>query len=317
LSPAQHPIVTLTLNPALDVATSTPMVQPGPKLRCAAPRIDPGGGGLNVSRAIRVLGGKSLAIAALGGATGTQMEALLKAEEIDLRLLPAPGETRQSLAVTDEATGEQYRFVMPGPTWSDKSVMQAMIAIEMAVPSDSILVISGSQPVGIHDAFITELAKLLAGKARIVADTSGGPLKRMSVDKAGVSVLRMDAEEAETLAGARLESREDSADFATTLVSMGAADLVIMARGAEGSVMASANDRWFCEAAKVPVKSKVGAGDSFVAGFVLAMARGIEPPVALASGMAAASAAVMTPATELCRRADAEALVKVCAVSSI
>lgn len=317
MSPKQHPIVTLTLNPALDMATTAPRVLAGPKLRCAAPRVDPGGGGLNVSRAIHVLGGESLAIAALGGATGSQIEGLLKAEGLELCTFPAPGETRQSLAVTDESTGEQYRFVMPGPTWSDKEVMKALIAIEMAVPTNCILVVSGSQPVGFHDAFIMELAKILAGKAQIVADISGGPLKRISSEKAGLSVLRMDAEEAETLAGARLESREDSADFAATLVSMGVADLVIMARGADGSVMASAKDRWFCEAAKVPVKSKVGAGDSFVAGFVLATVRGLDPPDALAFGMAAASAAVMTPATELCRRADAEALVKVCAVSPI
>jgi 6-phosphofructokinase 2 len=127
----------------------------------------------------------------------------------------------------------------------------------------------------------------------------------------------MDAEEAETVAGARLNNRQESADFAQRLVQRGVAQRVIIARGPEGSVLATAAQRWFCKAADVPVKSKIGAGDSFVAAFVLALARGQSNPDALSYGAAAASAAVMTPATELCRRTDTEALLNLCPVSEI
>jgi 6-phosphofructokinase 2 len=128
-------------------------------------------------------------------------------------------------------------------------------------------------------------------------------------------VLRMDSEEAEAVAKTALTSRQDSADFAQKLALHGVANRVIIARGADGSVMATRDERWFCAAAKVPVVSKIGAGDSFVAGFVLAMSRGKTDVEALAQGVAAASAAVMTPATELCRASDVIALLEQCSVT--
>ncbi|MEF9602797.1 PfkB family carbohydrate kinase, partial [Paracoccus sp. PXZ] len=105
----QAPILTITLNPALDVTTAARQVVPDVKLRCEAPRFDPGGGGINVSRAIRAMGGDSTALVALGGATGQRIAALLEETGIPLHTLPAPGETRQSLTVDDRTIRQQYR----------------------------------------------------------------------------------------------------------------------------------------------------------------------------------------------------------------
>lgn len=110
-------ILTLTLNPTLDLATAVDAVVAGPKLRCDAPEIDPGGGGINVSRAVRILGGRSTAFAVSGGPTGEMLEHLLRGEGIAPVVLQGPGATHESFSVTDRATGAQYRFVLPGPPW--------------------------------------------------------------------------------------------------------------------------------------------------------------------------------------------------------
>lgn len=314
----QRPILTVTLNPALDLATEADEVRPGPKLRCDMARADPGGGGINVSRVVLRLGGQSMAFVALGGPTGDRVAALLKREKIVHRRFDAPGETRESLAVTDRGTGAQYRFVMPGPVWPRSAERSLLSALGAATSPGALVVLSGSIAPGLaHDLPERLLARIGRVGARLILDTSGETLAAAVQAPRPAHVLRMDAAEAETLAGAQLRTRGDSADFAESLVRRGAADIVVIARGPDGSVLATAKERWFAAAADVPVKSKVGAGDSFVAAFTLAMARGTALPRALQEGMAAASAAVMTEATELCRAADFRRLIAACPVSPV
>lgn len=312
------PILTVTLNPALDLSTATDSVHPGPKLRCDPPRVDPGGGGINISRVLARLRGEACAFVALGGATGERLTAALAAERIATLPFAAPGETRESLAVTDRATGRQFRFVLPGPAWPGTRVRAALSAIAGAAEPGALVVLSGSVPPGFPDDLPITLARRLARKgARLVLDTSGAVLARAADGGTGLHVLRMDAAEAEALAGGRLKTRGDSADFAETLARRGAAEIVVIARGADGSVLATARERWFAAAADVRVTSKVGAGDSFLAAFTLALARRRPLPRALQEGTAAASAAVMTEATELCRAADVRRLVAACPVGPI
>jgi len=311
-----HDILTLTLNPTVDLSTSVAHVVSGDKLRCAPPVTDPGGGGINVSRAIRLLGGESRALVALGGHNGDKLRALLEAEGIRLIPLQAPGETRLSLAVTDSSTGEQFRFVLPGPVWNETGLKAILAAITTAVPEAGFVVISGSIPRGLPADFPERACgKLGARGARVIVDTSGPALERMvGGTECHPYVLRMDHYEAEAIAGRALPSRRDSLDFASELVARGIAQVVIVARGADGSVLASDTHRLAADAAKVPVRSLVGAGDSFVGGFTLALARDDDLAHALQWGCAAASAAVMTDATALCTREDTEALFDRCPV---
>lgn len=313
----QRPILTLTLNPALDMSTEVPEMVPDQKLRCTDPLLDPGGGGLNVSRAIAALGGESLALVALGGLTGDRLAGLIRTEGVPFLALTAPGETRQSLTVTESTTGRQFRFMLPGPVWSVADQDRVFMLLRASARHGAIGVISGSQPPGVPVDFPSRLARSMPGLS-VVLDTSGPALREAVTHPIpGLFVLRMDGEEAEEIAGHPLHSRVDSADFAQSLVRNGVAQMVIVARGAEGSVLASADRRVFARAAKVVVKSKVGAGDSFVAGFVLALAKGQDPARAMAAGTAAASAAVMTDATQLCRLEDVERLLPECVTSDI
>lgn len=305
------PILTVTLNPAIDISTSTVHIVPGPKLRCTEPDVDPGGGGINVSRAIRILDGESTAFVALGGANGQWLASLLGETGISVMEYPAPGETRDSFAVTDGTTHGEYRFVLPGARWKATEIAAVLAAIVDAAPQGGFVVLSGSQPPGFSDDFPARLARKLKAKgARMVLDTSGAALVAVTTTPLGIDVLRMNHEEAADLAGHPLASRTESADFAQGLVRSGVANTVIVARGADGSVLATADERLFASAYEVPVKSRVGAGDCFVGAFTLSLARGETLAQALKLATATASAAVMTPGTKLCTLRDVKRLMQ-------
>lgn len=300
----QRPILTLTLNPALDIATRVPQVLPNDKLRCADPMFDPGGGGLNVSRAIHALGGESLALVALGGGTGDRLAGMLRAAGIFFLALRSPGETRQSLTVTEAATGKQFRFMLPGPDWRAEDQQQVFTLLGATAREGGIGVISGSQPPGVPADFAARLAQAMAGM-QVVLDTSGPALTdAVAHPIPGLAALRMDSHEAEGLAAHPLPLPQDTAAFGQSLRRAGVADRVIIARGAEGNVLCEEGRSIMASPPKVKPVSTVGAGDSFVAGLVLAMARGQDWGQALALATASAAAAVMTEATELCHPED-------------
>jgi 6-phosphofructokinase 2 len=313
------PILTLTLNPTVDYATTTPELRPEAKLRCSEPHIDPGGGGINVSRAILMLEGQSTALVSIGGPTGARLLELLALEGVPTVAFQGPGETRISFSVTDGATELQYRFVTPGPVWGEADVARALATVDRAAHPGSYVVLSGSQPPGVAKDF----PKILSGhvethRARLIVDTSGPALRNLVESPAApVHVLRTDDAEAEEIAGRPLPGAEDTARFAAGLVGRGVADAVILARGAEGSVLATAEGTWLARPAPVREVSKIGAGDSFVAAFTLALALGAPMPEALRQGVAASAAAVATEATRLCPKADVDRLLPGCTLEPV
>jgi len=312
-------ILTITLNPTVDYATTAPLILRDQKLRCTEPQIDPGGGGINVARAIRKLGGQATALVAIGGATGAHLLQLLALEGVPTVAFQGPGETRQSMTVNEDSSGEQLRFVMPGPSWSQADVARGLNSIDQAAGDGTFVVLSGSQPPGVAKDFPTILAEHVAGRqAHLIVDTSGPALQHLA-ERAhdAIHVLRMDGEEAEGLAGRPLPERADSAGFARVLVDRGVARNVIVARGADGSVLVSNDGAWHCVAPKVKVNSKVGAGDSFVGAFTLSAARGEPLQSSLQLGVAAASAAVASQATQLCDPKMTQEILADCTLSQI
>lgn len=303
-------ILTVTLNPALDLGTQVGAITPNVKLRCAPAHLDPGGGGINVSRAIRILGGQSRTFVVLGGHNGEHMAKLMTEAGLDLIIHPARGETRTSLSVIETDTGEQLRFMLPGPEWNRLDITSASASIAAAAQPGGLAVISGSIPPGVPESILLDLSRSLnARDVDVVIDTSGAALHIMAgATDSAAHVLRMNGEEADDLAGRPLAHLDESAEFAAHLVEQGVARIVIVARGEEGSVLATADRRLHAAAPAVPVHSLVGAGDSFVGAFAYGLAMEEDLARALARGVAAASAAVMTAGTKLCRREDAEAL---------
>jgi 6-phosphofructokinase 2 len=300
------PIVTLTLNPAIDGAAEADVVRPTHKIRTTGNRYDPGGGGINVARVSAELGGPALPVYLAGGATGVVLDELMVERGLVFRRVPIAGHTRISLAVLERSTGLEYRFVPEGPEVTPGEWLECLGVIDDL--DFDWLVVSGSRPPGLpDDCFVTLVGRAAARGARVVLDSSG-PALAATLAAGGVALVKPSHGEMRTLTGLPLESADEIAEAARALVETGRAGIVAVTMGHEGAILASREATLLRQAPPVPVVSATGAGDSFVGAMTLALAEGGPVVQAFLFGMAAGSASVMLPGTELCRRSDVERL---------
>lgn len=300
-------ILTLTVNPALDVSTSTEQVFSAHKLRCGTSRVDPGGGGVNVSRVVQRLGGRTLAVYTAGGPVGEAYRRLIEAERIPSLVVPIQGSTRQNFTVDETSTGKQFRFVLEGPELSEAEWSGCLDLVAQAIPVGGYVVASGSLPPGVPDDFYARVVRLTreAG-ARCIVDTSGPVLAEALAE--GVFLVKPSRRELGEHFGVTLDSEQSQIEAAVALVANGSADYVALTLGEAGAVLASKSGVVRLPVPSVQVLSTVGAGDSFLGAFVLRLAQDHPIEVAFRSAVAAGSATAMTPATELCQRGDVERL---------
>lgn len=302
-------IVTLTLNPTIDSNTNVKQVVPDHKLRCTRPHHEPGGGGLNVSRAIKKLGGESLALVTAGGVNGEWLKTVLDENGIYHSTVALSGLTRENLTVFEETSDNQYRFVMPGPKVSLEECEIFLKKLGEINPTPEYIVASGSLPPGAPVDFygrVAELGRELGSK--VIVDTSGEPLRQAV--KAGVFMVKPNMRELEHLVGCKIKGETQMKMHAEKMLRDRKSEVVVISLGAGGAFMVSKNESLHLRAPTVPIQSKVGAGDSMVAGMVLSLGRGRSLLESVKFGIAAGAAAVMTPGTELCRRKDTERLYK-------
>jgi 6-phosphofructokinase 2 len=296
-------ILTITLNPALDVTTTTERLLPQQKLRCDPPRYDPGGGGINVSRVIKELGGTSTAFAVLGGGTGTRIETMLRSVGIELDIWPIESDTRFSLTAMEAATGLHYRFVLPGPQITAAAGILAHLG-DIAGNYDYV-VASGSLPPGLPGDFYGQIADhAQRAGSRLILDTHGEALRSAMPHRP--FLIRLNHHEARELIGG--DPNEAAHQFARELIRRDAAENAIVTMGEQGAILATSERTIEIRPPRVAVRSMVGAGDSFVGALTLALSRGWPMPRAARYGVAAAAAAVTTEATELCKADKVEAL---------
>jgi 6-phosphofructokinase 2 len=296
------PILTVTLNPALDITTSTEKLTPQQKLRCSQPVLEAGGGGVNVSRAIQELGGESRAFVMLGGASGMQYRQALEASGIDCEFWQGDGNTRVSMTVMETVTGLHYRFVLPGPEQSPDEADKVLDALAQSMKQHyRFVVASGSLPPGLPDDFYARLAKKAreAGSA-VILDSSGPALRAALTGRP--QVLRVNHFEAREFAEGAGVAYLSVPDLARRLIAQGAAESVVITLGNDGAIAATPDEVAHVQAPDVKVVSAVGAGDSFVAALTLGLAKGWSLAEASRYGSAAAASAVTTHGTRLCLR---------------
>ena len=300
-------IVTITLNPAIDKSSSVAHVVPERKLYCKPPRFEPGGGGVNVSRAIQKLGGKSLLLYPAGGLTGKRLQELLDEEGLDHRPFPIVGMIRESLVILEESTGRQYRFGMPGPKLKKNEWEPFLQKLAVIDPPPDYMVASGSLPPGAPPDFYAQVARIGKKKGtKTIVDVSGIALKAALEE--GVFLIKPNVREFRELVGEDIKEESQIKAEAQKMVKNGRCEVLVISLGAAGALAVSEDFVEHILPPTVPIVSKVGAGDSMVAGIALSLARGNPLRESLLFGVAAGSAAVMTPGTELCRREDAERL---------
>ncbi len=301
-----HRIVTLCMNPALDITTSTDVVRPTDKLRCATARYDPGGGGINVAHVAEVLGASSTAVFPAGGPAGELVHNLLVAEGLAVRRVPIGGSTRESFTVNEISTVKQYRFVLPGPQLTVAEQTECLLQLRHAASSAAIVVASGSLPPGVPEDFYQQVANVCAELGALFAlDTSGGGLKHVN---AGVFLLKPSVRELRECVGRALETESEQLTAAHELIERGAAQHVLVSMGADGAMLVSHGGGQRFAPVTVPPGSGVGAGDAMLAGVAVGLVRGWSLSEATRLGVAAGAAMLLTPGTAPCTREDTERL---------
>ena len=299
------PIITLTLNPTIDGSSSAKVIRPLRKIRTTDERYHPGGGGINVARVVRELGGNALALYLAGGAPGNLLEDLLVRAKIDARRIPIKGYTRIAHTVFERSSRLEYRFVPEGPRISAREWNNCLAALESH--DVDYIVISGSLPRGLPaDAYhrVIEIAALK--HARVILDTSGAAL-RSTLNK-GVFLVKPSLGELEELFGQPFHNPEAAEAAARKLIAAGHAEIVAVTLGRDGAILVSKNGTWRISPPPIEARSAVGAGDSFVAAMTIAIVQGRPLDAALAYAVAAGTAAVLSPGAGLARSEDVERL---------
>ncbi|NVO31350.1 1-phosphofructokinase family hexose kinase [Hymenobacter lapidiphilus] len=300
-------IVTLTLNPTVDKSTTADHIIPDHKLRCEAPKFEPGGGGINVSRALRRLGSDSVAVFPVGGPSGQLLRQLLSEEHIEQRPIEVEGWTRENFIVVDASTSQQYRFGMPGTPLRPEEQQQMLQALQEFPEPPEFLVISGSLPPGVEPELLVRIAHAARELGvKVVADTSGPAL--LALLDAGVYLAKPNVGELSKMVGVEELDSQAVAGAAGQLVTEGKCEIVVVSMGPQGACIVSAAGADYVPAPSVKKRSTVGAGDSMVAGLVHGLSEGRNLRETARLGVACGTAATMNPGTELFRKADVDRL---------
>ena len=297
-------IVTITMNPAIDKSTEVDKLLPEKKLRCSELIVEAGGGGINVSKALKKLGGESLAIFPSAGPNGRLLEETLTSLKIKFQTISSKGNTRENMVIREKSTNAQYRFVMPGDGLSSNEMTECLRLIKECQPRPTIIVASGSLPPGIDDSFFATLASIAREMgAKYIVDTSDAPLKLAAEE--GVFLLKPNLHELSNLVGVDNLDIMDVDDAAMEVIQKGQCEVIVVSLGPAGALLVTKAGYEHIPAPTVQKKTTVGAGDSTVAGMVWMMSQGKSLREIVRFGVACGSAATMNSGTQLFNKEDA------------
>ncbi len=290
-------VITLTPNPAVDQTVFLDRLEVGDVNRFGTSQLDPAGKGVNVSRMVHRLGWPTIAFGFLAGETGRMIETALDAEGVPRYFVRVPGQTRINVAIVEGSAHRTTALFGPGPVVERDHVDTLLGLLRFWLPAAHVLVLAGSLPPGVPDTFYAGPIRLAHQQGlRVVLDTSGEPL-RHGVD-ARPHLIKPNREEAEQLLDRPLSTLDDIARGAVELVDRGI-ETVVISLGKDGAICARKDTVWHVRPPTVETRSTIGSGDSFIAGLVVALARGDDITDGLRVGAAAGAATAATPGTAL------------------
>ena len=300
-------ILTITPNPAVDLSTSVERIIPTHKLRGTSQRRDPGGGGVNVARVIKRLGGEARAIYPVGGAMGELLRKLLDSEGVVSQTFAIAGETREDFFVSEIDTGLQYRFILPGPRLVEAEWQECLKLVSSIEPFPRFVVASGSLPAGVPDDFYARIARIAKQRgARMILDTSGKALAIAVAE--GVHLIKPNLREMRELSGSEPSDAGEWEEAARAIVGNKRVGVVALTMGHLGAALITPDRVLRAKPLAVTPLSAVGAGDSFLAALIWRLASGADLADCFRQAVAAGAAALLNPGTELCRPHDVERL---------
>lgn len=298
-------ILTVTLNPCIDKSSAAEQLKPESKLRCSEVVNEPGGGGINVSKALKKLETASVALFPAGGHNGDMLCSLLREEEIEFHAVDTKVETRENWIVLETSTNSQFRFTFPGREVQEETIKIVIDQIRNFSPG--YVIASGSLPPGLPDHFYGLIVKnAKAVGAKCIVDTSGPALQ--ALQGKGAYLIKPNINELCKMLNVEALAKDEVPAAAQQAIHDGYAELIAVSMGPDGAWLVSSNEKYFADAPKVKKRSTVGAGDSMVAGmtFMLQQNRSLKEMISF--GVACGSAATMNEGTQLFHKADAERL---------
>ncbi|MBO2465454.1 1-phosphofructokinase [Actinomadura violacea] len=291
-------IVTLTLNPSLDRTIDVDRLVQGTMTRARSARIDPGGKGVNVSRALLANRAPTVAVVTSGGADGEQLVRLLEGDGIAVHAVPVAGRTRSNVTIV-EPDGVVTKVNEPGEPLSRDELDAVADAVLAEAEGASWVVACGSLPPGVPSDIYARLCEFFASAGVRVAVDASGPALPAAVG-AGPHLVKPNRDELAEAVGRPVASVGDAVEAACELRERGAG-AVLASLGADGAVLVDEDGVTAGTAPVAEPRSTVGAGDALLAGFLAAGARGAP---ALAEGLAWGAAAVRLPASRMPRPGD-------------
>ncbi|MEO6671143.1 MAG: 1-phosphofructokinase family hexose kinase [Ferruginibacter sp.] len=302
------PVISLTLNPCIDLSAHIPELKPDKKLHCHTLKKEPGGGGINISRVIQRFGGSTIAVYPAGGYTGDYFNKMLDHENVRSVRIHIKDFTRENIVVKEDCSNLQYRFGMPGPVMQQDEWEKILFELS-SIEEMGFLVASGSLADGIPKDFFARVGEIAKQKnVKYILDTSGESLKPALAN--GVYMIKPNLGELAMLAGVKELNKTTATLAAREIISNKQAEVVVVSMGASGALLVTASIAEQIVAPAVKIKSTVGAGDSMVAGIVLALSEQKHITEAVQFGVACGTAATMNEGTGLCSKEDAMQLFK-------
>ena len=300
-------IYTVTLNPALDKTATVENLRLDSVNRISELRVDPGGKGINVSKVVRELGAKTVAIALLGGHTGTMLRNMLVELGIECKVLEVEGETRTNLKIKDPALKTNTDINEPGPEVTDEQLRGMLDGLVGEVGSGDIVVLSGSLPRGAAaDTYKVWVAALKKTGAKVYLDADGDKLVRGI--EAKPDLIKPNEIELGAMMGRTLDADEKIVEAARELID-GGLDRVMVSMGGAGALYVARDVTIKANPVKVPVGSTVGAGDSVVAALAYAQDKGLGLEDTMRLAMATGAANVMQSGTQAAPRELVDSLI--------
>jgi 6-phosphofructokinase 2 len=299
-------IVTLTINPAIDVSTSVEKMVPFTKMRCAQADRDPGGGGINVARVLKRLGIEVTAIYPAGGATGQLLATLVEREGVRSVVIPTANDTREDITIFDRTTREQFRLVFPGAPLSDLEWQECLGSIARIAPPPAFVIASGSLPAGVPHDFFGRVVQASKAHSKVIVDTSGPFLKPAL--EAGVYLIKPNLREFQELAGIASADEASLIEAGRCLFDRYHIEVIALSMGPGGALLMTRDAVLLANGLPIEPASVSGAGDSFLGAMVWSLVNDGRLDMALRYGVAGGSAALLNPGTELCRSDDVHRL---------
>jgi len=301
-------ILTVTPNAALDRIEIIPSLAPGKVLRSSSLTLCPGGKGVNVARAVKSLGGKTICTGFLGGHTGRQHAELVSLEGLSAVWTWIEGETRAAIVIVDRASGETTVINEEGPAVSlaDWERLQADI-LNLAAEAEAVC-LSGSLPLGLHPEVYGELVRVLTQAGlRVWVDSSGATLQ--AAVQSRPAVVKVNGLEAAGLLGWGEIRDISTAVQAATTIQQGGLSQVVLTLGKLGAVLASDSGAWFACPPDIQAICPIGSGDAFLGGLVQAWIYKKNESESLRQAVAAGSANALSVGGGRFTHQDFEAVV--------